>query len=102
MNEIEIITINDILKVPTDKFDEFIEGFCKSIKAAKAIYDLAALIAASKGIAVEDAITMPRMRWRDDDKKELTINITAIPEKKEEPYSCPIHGVQDGKHCVRC
>ena len=76
--EVEIKTLNDMLKVPTEKFDEFLEGFVGAMKAAKAAYDLMVLFTNARGVAVKEGdIVMPRMVWKDDDKKNITINIHA-------------------------
>jgi hypothetical protein len=76
MNEIEIITINDLLKIPPDKFDEFIKGFCEAIRATKRTHDLIVSMVEASGSAIKAGdIVLPRIIWKDDGKKDITINI---------------------------
>jgi len=83
MQEIELATLNDLLKIPSDKFDEFLKGFCEAMKAAKGTHDLIVLMAEASGTVIKERdIVLPRIVWTDDEKKEITINIRAISEQE--------------------
>lgn len=68
MNSYEIKTLKDMLeKIPTEKFDKFLEEFCEQIKIAKATYDLLNIIE-------QDSINFS-INWIDDDKKNVNIKL---------------------------
>jgi len=68
MNSYEIKTLKDMLeKIPTEKFDKFLEEFCEQIKLAKATYDLLNIIE-------QDSINFS-ITWIDDDKKNVNIKL---------------------------
>jgi hypothetical protein len=98
VKEFEIIQINDLLKIPTDKFDEFLVGFCEAMKGAKAFYDLTTLCAEMQGLKMPDPV-LPRMVWKDDDKKTTTFNIHAIKEEKSEKCK---HDTEEGCMARAC
>ena len=78
MNIYEIKTLKDMLeKIPTEKFDKFLEEFCEQIKLAKATYDLL-------NSMEQDSINNFSIKWIDDDKKNVNVkfNNTTILQIK--------------------
>jgi len=67
MNSYEIKTLKDMLeKIPSEKFDKFLEEFCEQIKMAKATYDLLNIIEQDYDFSIN---------WIDDDKKNVNIKL---------------------------
>ena len=67
MNSYEIKTLKDMLeKIPSEKFDKFLEEFCEQIKMAKATYDLLNTIE-------QKSVNNFEIVWKDDNKKNVNI-----------------------------
>ena len=72
----EIKTIDDFLRLPDRAIDKALAEFVPAMKAAHAMYRLAVTLAEVAGVAPDTVpMTIPTMRFVDDDRKTITFNL---------------------------
>ena len=72
----EIKTIDDFLRLPDHAIDKALAEFVPAMKAAHAMYRLAVTLAEVAGVAPDTVpMTIPAMRFVDDDRKTITFNL---------------------------
>ena len=76
MKKYEIQTIDDFLRLPDHAIDKALAEFVPAMKAAHAMYRLAVTLAEVAGVAPDTVpMTIPAMRFVDDDRKTITFNL---------------------------
>lgn len=77
MSEYKITTLDDILKIPSDRVEVMFSELIPRIKQAaeaKEIMVEAGLV--PEGVSIHDMIKLGVMTWIDDGKNEVTTNLT--------------------------
>ncbi len=77
----EIKTFDDFLKLPDRIIDEALAEFVETMKTAHATYQLTKTLARVSGVLPEAVLMkIPSMRFVDDGKKTITLNLQAKKE----------------------
>jgi hypothetical protein len=74
VKEYPIEHISDILKIPEPKFEKFLEEFKACLHSAFYMNQAIAETARALGAPVPE-MRMPKIIWKDDDEKKLTISM---------------------------
>lgn len=89
----EIKTIDDFLHLPDHAIEKALAEFVPTIKAARAMYRMAVTLAEAAGAPPDSVpMTIPTMRFVDDNRKTVTFNLSVCERRRYEQEKA--HGEQ--------